>query len=157
LYSTFTAFLGFEVNEGEYKVMGMAPYGEPRYLEKLNKVAQLFDDGSLRLEPSYFSYQYSSQRSFSRRFVDLFGTPRDPKLEFVTGRADTGQGPEELMQQLIGGPIERPNRLDRRREPRDLVRAERHCCASVSSTRIESSTASSVPRLVAVTRILTGM
>ena len=97
LYSTFTAFLGFEVNEGEYKVMGMAPYGEPRYLDQLHKVAHLFDDGSLRLEPSYFSYQYSSQRSFSHRFVDLFGTPRDPKLEFVTGRADTGQGPAELM------------------------------------------------------------
>jgi carbamoyltransferase len=97
LYSTFTAFLGFEVNEGEYKVMGMAPYGEPRYLEQLLKVAHVFDDGSVRLEPSYFSYQYSSQHSFSRRFVDLFGMPRDPKLEFVTGRADTGQGPEELM------------------------------------------------------------
>ncbi len=97
LYSTFTAFLGFEVNEGEYKVMGMAPYGEPRYLEMLNKVARLFDDGSIRLESSFFSYQYSSQRSFSQRFVDLFGTPREPGLEFVTGRADTGQGPQELM------------------------------------------------------------
>ncbi len=97
LYSTFTSFLGFEVNEGEYKVMGMAPYGEPRYLEQLNKVARLFDDGSLRLEPSYFSFQYSSQKSFSRRFVDLFGAPRDSKLEFVTGQADTGQGPEEQM------------------------------------------------------------
>ena len=97
LYSTFTAFLGFAVNEGEYKVMGMAPYGEPRFIDDIGKVAQLFDDGSLRLEPRLFSYQYSSQHSFSRRFVDLFGTPRDPKLEFVTGRADTGQGPEELM------------------------------------------------------------
>jgi carbamoyltransferase len=97
LYSTFTAFLGFEVNEGEYKVMGMALYGAPRYLEQLHKVAHLFDDGSLRLEPAYFSYQYSSQHSFSHRFVDLFGMPRDPKLEFVTGRADTGQGSEELM------------------------------------------------------------
>lgn len=97
LYSTFTAFLGFEVNEGEYKVMGLAPYGKPRYLEQLHKVAHLFDDGSLRLEPSYFSYQYSSQHSFSRRFVDLFGKPRDRNLEFVIGGADTGQGPQELM------------------------------------------------------------
>lgn len=97
LYSTFTSFLGFAVNEGEYKVMGMAPYGEPRYMEYLEKVALLFDDGSLRLEPSYFSYQYSSQHSFSHRFVELFGEPRDPKLEFVTGRADTGQGAADLM------------------------------------------------------------
>ena len=96
LYSTFTAFLGFEVNEGEYKVMGMAPYGEPRYMRELNQVAQLHDDGSLHLDLSYFSFQYSSQRSFTNHFVELFGEPRDPNLEFVTGRADTGDGPEEL-------------------------------------------------------------
>ena len=96
LYSTFTAFLGFEVNEGEYKVMGMAPYGEPRYLEELHRLAHLHDDGSLHLDPSFFSFQYSSQRSFSGRFLDVFGPPRDPNLEFVTGRADTGDGPEEL-------------------------------------------------------------
>jgi carbamoyltransferase len=96
LYSTFTAFLGFEVNEGEYKVMGMAPYGEPRYLDQLHRIARLHDDGSLHLDSSFFAFQYSSQRSFSRRFLDVFGAPRDAKLEFVTGRADTGDGPEEL-------------------------------------------------------------
>ena len=46
LYSTFTAFLGFEVNEGEYKVMGMAPYGEPRYVEDIWKIVKLHPDGS---------------------------------------------------------------------------------------------------------------
>ena len=96
LYSTFTAFLGFEVNEGEYKVMGMAPYGEPRYMGELDKVAHVYDDGSVRLDPSFFSFQYSSRRSFSGRLIDKFGAPRDPHLEFVTGRADTGDGPEEL-------------------------------------------------------------
>lgn len=96
LYSAFTAFLGFEVNEGEYKVMGMAPYGEPRYLEELHRLAQVHEDGSLSLQPEFFSFQYSSQRSFSKRFVDVFGPPRDPDLEFVTGRLDTGDGPEEL-------------------------------------------------------------
>jgi carbamoyltransferase len=97
LYSTFTAFLGFEVNEGEYKVMGMAPYGEPRFMRELSQVAQLNEDGSLRLDLSYFSFQYSSQRSFTKRFTELFGPPRDPELEFVTGRADTGDGSEDLM------------------------------------------------------------
>src|SRR5262245_34082926 len=49
LYSAFTAYLGFEVNEGEYKVMGMAPYGEPKYTDKVWKLIQLGDDGSFRL------------------------------------------------------------------------------------------------------------
>ena len=98
LYSTFTSFLGFEVNEGEYKVMGMAPYGEPRYLPELDQVAHLNEDGSLRLDQSFFSFQYSSQRSYTKRFTELFGEPRDPDLDFVTGRADTGDGPEELKQ-----------------------------------------------------------
>jgi carbamoyltransferase len=98
LYSTFTAFLGFEVNEGEYKVMGMAPYGQPRYMRELDQVAQLNEDGSLRLDLSYFSFQYSSQRSYTNRFIELFGPPREPDLEFVTGRADTGDGPEQLKQ-----------------------------------------------------------
>lgn len=98
LYSTFTAFLGFEVNEGEYKVMGMAPYGEPRYMRELNQIAQLNEDGSLQLDLSYFSFHYSSERSFTKRFTDLFGQPREHDLEFVTGRFDTGDGPEELKQ-----------------------------------------------------------
>ncbi len=96
LYSTFTAFLGFEVNEGEYKVMGMAPFGEPRYLPELHRMARLHDDGSLSLDPAFFAFQYSSERSYTRRFLDVFGPPRDPNLEFVTGRADTGDASEEL-------------------------------------------------------------
>src|SRR6266567_226589 len=98
LYSAFTGFLGFEVNEGEYKVMGMAPYGEPRYLREISQVAKFKDDGSLSLDLSYFSFHHSSQRSFTDRFTDLFGPPRDPNLEFVTGRAGTGNGSKELEQ-----------------------------------------------------------
>jgi carbamoyltransferase len=98
LYSTFTAFLGFEVNEGEYKVMGMAPYGDPRYLDELHRVVKLHEDGSVSLDTRFFSFHYSADRSFTSRFVDLFGPPREPNLEFVTGRADTGDGPFDLKQ-----------------------------------------------------------
>src|SRR5512143_3471224 len=84
LYSAFTAFLGFEVNEGEYKVMGMAPYGEPRFQDKVYKLVDVSDDGSFRLNMDYFSYHYSTTRTFSRRFVDLFGEPRDPDWLFFT-------------------------------------------------------------------------
>ncbi|HEY7676704.1 MAG TPA: carbamoyltransferase N-terminal domain-containing protein [Candidatus Methylomirabilis sp.] len=84
LYSAFTAFLGFEVNEGEYKVMGMAPYGRPKYADKVARLVDLKDDGSFRLDMSYLSYHYHLERSFNGRFERLFGTPRHPKARFVT-------------------------------------------------------------------------
>jgi carbamoyltransferase len=84
LYSAFTAFLGFEVNEGEYKVMGMAPYGTPRYLDKVWKLVQQNSDGSFSLDMDYFCFHHSTDRMFNRRFVTLFGEPRRPNLPFFT-------------------------------------------------------------------------
>ena len=84
LYSAFTAFLGFEVNEGEYKVMGMAPYGSPRYVDKVWKVVQQSDDGAFWLDPQFFSFHYSTNQSYSHRFADLFGEARDPEVPFFT-------------------------------------------------------------------------
>ena len=84
LYSAFTAFLGFEVNEGEYKVMGMAPYGTPRYVDKVWKIVRQSDDGSYWLDPKYFAFQYSAKHSYSSRLVELFGAPRDSKIPFFT-------------------------------------------------------------------------
>ncbi len=84
LYSAFTAFLGFEVNEGEYKVMGMAPYGQPRYLDKVWKLVRQNGDGSFSLDMSYFCFHHSTSRTFNNRFVDLFGDPRPPSMHFFT-------------------------------------------------------------------------
>src|SRR5438309_5512712 len=84
LYSAFTAFLGFEVNEGEYKVMGMAPYGEPRYTEKVWKLIHQNADGSFYLDMDYFSFHHSTDRTFNRRFMELFGDPRPPGMPFFT-------------------------------------------------------------------------
>jgi len=84
LYSAFTAWLGFVVNNGEYKVMGMSPYGQPRYLDKVEKVLRLANDGSFALNMDYFSFHTSTEETFNRRFVALFGEPRDPKSEFIT-------------------------------------------------------------------------
>ncbi|MCI0407626.1 MAG: hypothetical protein L0191_03515, partial [Acidobacteria bacterium] len=84
LYSAFTAFLGFEVNEGEYKVMGMAPYGQPRYADKVARLLDLKEDGSFHLDMSYLSYHYHLEKSFNGRFEALFGRPRDPRARFVT-------------------------------------------------------------------------
>jgi len=84
LYSAFTAYLGFEVNEGEYKVMGMAPYGVPRYTDRVWKLLQLGDDGSFRLDMSYFSFHHSARHTYNRKFVELFGPERPPDLHFFT-------------------------------------------------------------------------
>jgi carbamoyltransferase len=82
LYSAFTAFLGFEVNDGEYKVMGMAPFGVPRYVDKVHKVVRLSDDGSFELDMDYFSFHHSTHRTFNRQFEALFGPPRSPRADF---------------------------------------------------------------------------
>ena len=84
LYSAFTAFLGFEVNEGEYKVMGMAPYGRPRFVEEVRKLLNVARDGSFSLNLEYFDFQHSTKRTFSDRFVKLFGPPRAPETLFFT-------------------------------------------------------------------------
>jgi carbamoyltransferase len=87
LYSAFTAFLGFEVNEGEYKVMGMAPYGVPRYVDKVWKLVQQNTDGSFSLDMDYFSFHYSTDQTYSQKFRALFGEPRPAELQFFTKKS----------------------------------------------------------------------
>lgn len=77
-YSAFTAYLGFPVNEGEYKVMGLASYGKPRFAEEVRRTIVRTPDGAFRLALPYFDFQESARRSFGPAFVELFGPPRDP-------------------------------------------------------------------------------
>ncbi len=81
LYSAFTYFCGFKVNSGEYKLMGLAPYGRPVYADLIRKhLLDLRDDGSFRLDMRYFDY-LSGLRMTNRRFADLFGgPPRKPEV-----------------------------------------------------------------------------
>ena len=78
LYSTFTAFLGFEVNEGEYKVMGLAAYGTPLMTDQVRKLIYRTPDGGFALDLDYFAFHWSADTSYSRRFLDLFGSARSP-------------------------------------------------------------------------------
>ena len=84
LYSAFTAFLGFRVNNGEYKVMGMAPYGRPTRVDDVYKVLRVADDASFRLDMDYFSFHYSTKNTFNKKFVNLFGEPRVHESVFYT-------------------------------------------------------------------------
>jgi carbamoyltransferase len=78
LYSAFTAYLGFDVNEDEYKVMGLAAYGRPSLIDEVRKLIRRTPDGAFTLDMDYFEYQTTATRSYSRHFVDLFGRPRNP-------------------------------------------------------------------------------
>jgi len=95
LYSAFTAFLGFEVNEGEYKVMGMSPYGEPRFVDKIHKLVKVQEDGSFWMDMDYFSYHYSAEKTFNGKFVKLFGEPRVHESEFYTPKTNPEVNPNE--------------------------------------------------------------
>ncbi|HEX9085019.1 MAG TPA: carbamoyltransferase N-terminal domain-containing protein, partial [Gemmatimonadaceae bacterium] len=86
LYSAFTYYLGFRVNSGEYKVMGLAPYGSPTYRDRiLGKLIDLKDDGSFRLDMSYFDYA-TGLRMTNDAFAELFGGPPRNSREPLTQR-----------------------------------------------------------------------
>src|SRR6267143_6093114 len=90
LYSTFTAYLGFAVNEDEYKVMGLAGYGRPTMVDKVRRVIRRTADGAFALDLDFFEFHTTANRSYSSRFVELFGPPRNPyepiDLETEDGR-----------------------------------------------------------------------
>ena len=85
IYSAFTYYTGFKVNSGEYKVMGLAPYGEPKYKDIIvNNLMDIKDDGSFRLDMSYFNYATGLTMT-NKKFSNLFGQPvRDPKKNPLT-------------------------------------------------------------------------
>jgi len=107
LYSTFTAFLGFAVNEDEYKVMGLAAYGRPTMLDRMQKVLRRTPDGAFALAPDYFEFQTTASRSYSSKFIDLFGPPRDPydpiDLESADGRrfADCAASLQRVLEDVL--------------------------------------------------------
>src|SRR6266571_2826203 len=85
LYSAFTYYTGFKVNSGEYKLMGLAPYGQPKYIDLiLDHLVDLKEDGSFRLDLDYFDY-CTGLTMTNQKFADLFGAPvRDPKKDLLT-------------------------------------------------------------------------
>ena len=84
LYSAFTYYTGFKVNSGEYKLMGLAPYGKPLYEDKIKKLIDIKDDGTFRLDQKYFNYATGLTMT-NDKFSNLFGQkPRNPKNEKIT-------------------------------------------------------------------------
>ena len=84
LYSAFTYYTGFKVNSGEYKLMGLAPYGNPIYIDKIKKLVDIKNDGTFRLNQKYFNYATGLTMT-NDKFNNLFGQrPRNPKNENLT-------------------------------------------------------------------------
>jgi carbamoyltransferase len=107
LYSTFTAYLGFAVNEDEYKVMGLAAYGRPTMTEAVRKVIRRTPDGAFALDMDYFEYHTTAARSYSPRFAELFGAPRNPyepiDLETAEGQrfADCAASVQRVLEETL--------------------------------------------------------
>jgi len=102
LYSAFTYYTGFRVNSGEYKLMGLAPYGEPRYAQTiLNQLIDLRDDGSFHLDQRYFDYA-GGLKMTSSAFDDLFGGPaRDPDQPLTQRHMDLAASIQCVTEQAV--------------------------------------------------------
>lgn len=102
LYSTFTSHLGFYVNSGEGKVMGMASYGEPRYYDKIiEDVIEIQDDGGFKLNMDYFAYHYSEQM-YSEKFLEEFGDPRaSDRDDFDERHADLAASIQKVTEDIL--------------------------------------------------------
>jgi len=102
LYSAVTDFTGFKVNSGEYKVMGLAPYGQPKYVDRLlEHVVELGDDGSVALDMSYFNYCHGLTMT-SPKFHDLFGgPPRDPESWITEREMDLAASVQVLCEEVV--------------------------------------------------------
>ena len=102
LYSAFTYYTGFKVNSGEYKVMGLAPYGEPKYKDLiLDNLIDVKEDGSFRLDQSYFDY-CTGLRMTNERFDDLFGGPaRRPKELLTQKQMDLAASVQAVTEEVV--------------------------------------------------------
>jgi carbamoyltransferase len=102
LYSAFTYFTGFKVNSGEYKLMGLAPYGEPKYVDLIRReLIDIKDDGSFRLNMKYFDY-CAGLRMTNERFAELFGgPPRKPESTFTQREMDMARSVQEVTEEVM--------------------------------------------------------
>jgi carbamoyltransferase len=102
LYSAFTYFCGFRVNSGEYKLMGLAPYGEPKYADLIiDKVIDLKEDGSFRMDMSYFNYCQGLTMT-NDKFAQLFGAPaREPESPITQREMDIAASIQYVTEEIM--------------------------------------------------------
>ena len=102
LYSAFTYFAGFKVNSGEYKVMGLAPYGEPKYVKAIrDHVVEIKDDGSLWMNQEYFTYAHGLRMTGSRMERLLGGPAREPESRLTQREMDLARSIQEITEEVM--------------------------------------------------------
>ena len=121
LYSAFTYYAGFRVNSGEYKLMGLAPYGKPRYVDAMrDRIVRIMDDGSLWLDMTYFNYGQGLTMT-SPKFHDLFGgPPRQPEALITAKEMDLAASIQVLCEEAM---LKSARHLHRSSGARNLVMA----------------------------------
>ncbi|WP_336080172.1 carbamoyltransferase family protein [Thalassospira sp. CH_XMU1448-2] len=102
LYSAFTYYTGFKVNSGEYKVMGLAPYGQPKYVDLIKEhLIKVADDGSFQLDMSYFDYATGLTMT-SKKFHDLFGgPPRTSETDLTQREMDLAASVQKVTEEVV--------------------------------------------------------
>ena len=102
LYSAFTSFAGFKVNSGEYKVMGLAPYGEPTYVALIkDKLIEIKDDGSIRMNHEYFSYAHGLRMTGAAFERLIGGPPRQPESLVTQREMDLARSIQEVTEEVM--------------------------------------------------------
>jgi len=103
LYSAFTYYCGFKVNSGDYKFMGLAPYGEPVFYDVIKeKIIAVKEDGSYRLNLAYFDYQNGRTMIRNEKFEELFGKPRRlPETEITKHYMDIAASVQKIVEEII--------------------------------------------------------
>jgi carbamoyltransferase len=100
LYAIVTTYLGFPVFVGEGKVMALASFGKPTFLDQFRQFVQAREDGSFRLDPAYFAFNRGT-RMYTRRFVDLLGPPKDPDEEFTQRHFDIAATLQHVTEEAL--------------------------------------------------------
>ena len=105
VYSTVTQYLGFRPNDGEGTVMGLAPYGKPKYYEQFKNIVKIKDDGTFEVDLSYFQYYLKRPVKYSQKFIDAFGEPRKNGEELSERHKDIAASLQKITEDVIKNAI----------------------------------------------------
>ncbi|MBI3034770.1 carbamoyltransferase [Candidatus Woesearchaeota archaeon] len=136
LYSTVTAHLGFSVNNSEYKVMGLSPYGKPTYYDNFRKIIDVKEDGSIEFDMDYFDYHHKLTMP-GKKFVEEFGPIRKPSEEVAQRHKDIAASLQKITEEII---FKMLNRLYNETKMENLCMAGGVALNSVANGKITKNT-----------------